>query len=128
MKMTKIYLAGAILEYDKKSILWRSYIKDKLGSDKYIYLDPTIAEIALLRPSDIINTDKKMIDECDLVLVDWGKISAGTSMEMIYAWERGKKIYVIDSGAPMSIWIKYHSDIIFPSADYAIDGIGWNYG
>jgi hypothetical protein len=45
-------------------------------------------------------------------------------MEIIYAWENDKIIYVIDSGAPISIWVDYHATEVFKSIDDAIDRIG----
>ena len=122
MRSVKIYLAGALLNYEEEAPKWRAYVKEKLGH-KVIYLDPIEESAIGKNSSDIINQDKQMISMSDIVLVDWAKISAGTSMEIIYAWENDKTIYVIDSGAPISIWVEYHATEIFESVDDAIDRI-----
>jgi len=127
MKAIKIYLAGAILGFEDECKKWRNEVKEKLGNYKYIFLDPLLIEVNLDNPIDIINTDKNMIDESDIILVDWAMVSAGTSMEIIYAWERDKDIYIIDSGAPISIWVKYHSNVVVKSIDEAIEMIRNNY-
>ena len=127
MAKIKIYLAGALLDFENECSKWRNEVKEKLGDDNYIFLDPVLIEVNFENPADIINTDKNMIIESDIVLVDWAKISAGTSMEIIFAWNNNKTIYIIDSGAPMSLWVTYHSDAVVKSIDEAVEIIRNNY-
>ncbi|MCP4581579.1 MAG: hypothetical protein GY839_08150 [candidate division Zixibacteria bacterium] len=70
---------------------------------------------------EIVEEDKKEIDTCDLLLVNHTRPSVGTSMEILYAWERGKKIVTVVVGKDISPWIIYHSEKIFHDLDSAID-------
>jgi nucleoside 2-deoxyribosyltransferase len=70
--------------------------------------------------TDIVESDKKDINESDIVLVYHDRPSVGTSMEILLAWDRG--IYVITVGAtgkPLSPWILYHSNEIVDTLEEA---------
>jgi hypothetical protein len=41
-------------------------------------------------------------------------------MEVLYAWENGKKVYVITENGETSPWLLYHSHKVFKSIDEAI--------
>ena len=64
--------------------------------------------------AEVVEDDKADIDGCEFVLVNYIKPSVGTSMEILYAWERGKKVVLV---APRDIvlspWLMYHSHHIF---------------
>jgi hypothetical protein len=42
-------------------------------------------------------------------------------MEILYAWERGKKVFIINGLDNLSPWPDYHSHAIFNNIDEAID-------
>jgi nucleoside 2-deoxyribosyltransferase len=65
--------------------------------------------------SDVVNADLDMIKEADgiVALVD-GSISYGTTMEMVYAFQWNKPVYVIcTNGHADHPWIRYHASKIF---------------
>jgi nucleoside 2-deoxyribosyltransferase len=62
---------------------------------------------------EIVEGDKKDIDTCNSLLVNYDRPSVGTSMEIFYAWERGKYIVVVaKAGTVISPWLRYHSSEI----------------
>ena len=71
----------------------------------------------------IVEEDKGFIDGCDIILVNHIKPSTGTSMEILYAWERKKHVVIISQNDDVSPWLIYHSDKICRSLDEAIDYI-----
>jgi hypothetical protein len=76
-----------------------------------------------------VELDKWDIDQCDVVLAYAWQPSAGTSMEVLYAWEGSKKPYweskvervvlVIPEHLRISPWYRYHSSVILPTLDDA---------
>lgn len=59
---------------------------------------------------EIVELDKIEIASCDVVLVNYDKPSVGTSLEILYAWERGKRVVVVcRPDAVISPWLRYHS-------------------
>jgi hypothetical protein len=70
---------------------------------------------------DMVVNDKADIDACDTLLVNFIKPSVGTSMEVLYAWERGKSIVLVaPQDAAVSPWLVYHSHYVFHSIDEAV--------
>lgn len=76
-------------------------------------------------PDDIVENDKKMIDEVDGVLVGWSEVpSAGTPMEVMYTYMLNElhphrdRIPVVvwwrdsDPESHLSPWLEYHSDSV----------------
>jgi nucleoside 2-deoxyribosyltransferase len=60
--------------------------------------------------AEIVENDKIDIDASDVVLVMYDKPSIGTSMEILYAWERGKRIVIVcRPETRLSPWLIYHS-------------------
>lgn len=120
----KVYLCGAINNTnDHDCIDWREDSKKKLN--KHIILDPmdrdyrgkeNIGDIY----KKIVENDKLDIDEVDVLLVNYIKPSVGTSMEILYAWERKKIIVIIANQDTISPWLKYHNTKIFNTIDEAI--------
>lgn len=119
----KVYLAGAINGCtDAECKDWREYIKIKIGEDNT--LDPMKRDyrgIEMNCVGEIVEGDKIDIDNSTHVLVSYDKPSVGTSMEILYAWERNKSVYVVTSPEnKLSPWLIYHSTNIFYSFDDAI--------
>src|SRR5438105_2818876 len=112
----KIYLAGPINACsDSEANDWRTEFKS-VHSD---CLDPMIRDyrgVEEMKFREIVENDKSDIDSCDTIVVWFERPSVGTSMEILYAWERGKPIILIDrSNAPLSPWLRYHSTQIVNS-------------
>jgi nucleoside 2-deoxyribosyltransferase len=111
-----VYLAGPIFGCtDAEAADWRAQVTRRLGSE-VIYNpmtrdfrgredDPAVV-------AEIVEGDKRDIDGCDAVLVYYPRPSVGTSMEVLYAHERGKHVVVANvSGGPVSPWIAYHATV-----------------
>jgi hypothetical protein len=98
--MTKIYLCGPINGCtDEECKDWREAVKakwpdaiDPMRRDYRGKEDESVKQIVELDKIDIMN--------CDVVLVNYDKPSVGTSMEILYAFERGKFVVIVaDHGA-----------------------------
>ncbi len=122
MKEKTIYLSGAMLGCtDEECRDWREYAKLHLTGKAF---DPMVRDYRD-RPMDgmmdMVVNDKADIDACNIVLVNFVKPSVGTSMEVLYAWERGKKVILV---APcetvVSPWLVYHSHKVFHSVAEAV--------
>lgn len=74
--------------------------------------------------NEIVEFDKIDVTDSDVILVNYDKPSVGTSMEVLYAWERGKLVVVVakNGKAGLSPWLLYHSHAVFQSFDEAL---GW---
>lgn len=71
---------------------------------------------------EIVELDKIDVASCDCILVNYDKPSVGTSMEMLFAWERGKPIVLVcRADAVLSPWLRYHATAIAHSFSDAID-------
>lgn len=65
---------------------------------------------------DIVELDKIDVSNADVIVVSYDKPSVGTSMEVLYAWERGKPVVVVAAkDARISPWLRYHSHRIVHS-------------
>lgn len=69
---------------------------------------------------EIVEQDKADIDVCEALLVYYDRPSVGTSMEVLYAWERGKAVFVVNpQRLALSPWLRYHSHAVTPDLDIA---------
>lgn len=60
--------------------------------------------------TDIVELDKIDVCAAEALIVSYDKPSVGTSMEVLYAFERGKLVIVVTSpGVNISPWLRYHS-------------------
>ncbi len=112
----KIYLCGPINACsDQECSDWRNEVKtwgfdtlDPMRRDYRGKENDCVKEIVELDKVDVVNSD--------VILVNYVKPSVGTSMEILYAFERGKLIVVVaDKDANISPWLKYHSQYIINS-------------
>lgn len=118
-----IYLAGAMDHVSPEfATTWRRDATARLKAAGFTVLDPTAgkpldhpdANTTLYTPAQIVEADKAMIDRAGIVLAEVSKRNIpyhGTSMEILYAWERKKR--VIAWGGSRSYWVRYHSERIF---------------
>ena len=121
----RIYLAGPIFQCeDHECIDWREEAKVKL--DGFEVIDPMERDyrgVTNENHKNIVEDDKALIDTCDALLVNHLKPSVGTSMEILYAWERDKKVYLICEDGEVSPWLLYHATKIFKSQLDALEYI-----
>lgn len=150
MKYVYVYLAGPMQGCtDGEANDWRNYIMTnmvdyvlhpspqgppiKIPKHRYYFLNPMARDYRHLVNDheklkavcpEIIELDKRDIDRSDIVVANVFKQSAGTSMELLYAKERGKIIVVIvPKDQPLSAWVAYHSTHICYSLNEAIEWI-----
>ena len=130
--MSLLYLAGPIADCeDDECVSWRKDILE-------VYPDSANPMIRDYRDNhhdninEIVVLDKRDIDNSEIVLVRFTRISAGTMMEIIYAWSKGKPIiFWHDPDYPyekLSPWIKYHCTTFVTSFDEACEKIDYYAG
>lgn len=119
----KVYLCGPINgRSDDDCTGWREYVKARLPDT----LDPMTRDYRgrELEPGiakEIVLGDKADISLCDAVIAYYDKPSVGTSMEVLFAWEHGIPVHVVDkSGKPLSPWLMFHCERVHQSLDAAI--------
>lgn len=122
MKPVKIYLAGPINGCtDAEAKDWRSEVKHFYD----FVLDPMARDYRGKEAENvtaIVEGDKADIDACGAVLVYFERPSVGTSMEVLYAWERKKPVVVVNrSGKPISPWLAYHSKAVVDTIQQALE-------
>lgn len=115
--MTTIYLCGPINGCtDEECTNWRDLVK-LLWHGKTI--DPMRRDYRGREKesvNEIVELDKIDVTNSDVILVNYDKPSVGTSMEVLYAFERGKLVVVVaQQGANISPWLRYHSHAIVTS-------------
>jgi nucleoside 2-deoxyribosyltransferase len=106
-----IYLAGPINGCtDEECKDWRVQAKFSLGIET---VDPMKRDYRGKESTcyrEIVELDKRDIRTCDAVLVNFPKPSAGTSMEILYAWEYDIPVcVVIPQAVRISPWVRYHA-------------------
>lgn len=71
-----------------------------------------------IKTSIVIN-DKNNISECDILVAYVEKATFGTTMEILFAWERHKPVYVINPEMTLieDIWLSYHTTRFFDSIE-----------
>lgn len=118
----KVYLCGPINGCtDEECKDWREAAKAVLPDT----LDPMRRDYRgkeAVAYREIVEGDKEDIDGCDALLVNYDKPSVGTSMEILYAWQ--KDIYVLVVARPdavISPWLRYHANKIVNSFEAAFE-------
>lgn len=136
--LKRIYLAGWTGEFE-----YRKYCIDN-HSDKFEFWDPIgntdgkileeagidIKEVPdkkdLINPKfykPIVEGDKTEIRCCNYVFAYMQKATVGTVMEVIYSWENGIPVFVINPNKcfEYDVWLNYHTEKIFWDLDVCID-------
>jgi len=125
----KIYLASPIFNIEEEeSNKWKKIVKLKLKNN-FIIIDP-IEHFDYKKNKDeqyLIHCDKLNIQRSDIILANCWQPSFGTAMEILYAWERKKLVFIIFPHDNIHPWIKYHSTKIFKNVDDAIISIKEHY-
>jgi nucleoside 2-deoxyribosyltransferase len=122
--MTTVYLAGPINGCsDSEMNDWRDDMAKRLRD--FTILSPAVRDYRGKEDEsveEIVEGDKKDIDASDIVIAYCPKPSVGTSMEILYAWMAYKHVIIYaPEGAPISPWLRYHSnDIRHTAADVAV--------
>ncbi len=62
---------------------------------------------------EIVDLDKRDVIDCDVVLANCPKPSVGTSMEIFFAWQLGKRIIcIVPDKTKASPWLRYHAQLV----------------
>lgn len=122
----KIYLCGPIMDVTSdESADWRSKAKEKL-SGKFVVLDPmrrNFRDREIDSANEIVDFDLQDVRDADILLVNYGKASIGTSMEVFYAsHDLGKFVIAFSPYAyqDMSPWMVKHCTKILPNLHEAL--------
>ena len=120
--MKSIYLCGPINGCtDQECRDWREYVKARWGGK---CIDPMVRDYRGREAEayrEIVELDKIDVAEADILLVNYDKPSVGTSMEIIYAWQLGKRVIVVcREGVAISPWLRYHAHHLARSFDEAL--------
>jgi nucleoside 2-deoxyribosyltransferase len=122
----KIYLSGPIMdEHLDQAITWREFAKRQL-KDHFILLDPmrrNFKDREVDSANEIVEFDLQDVREADILLVNYGKTSIGTSMEVFYAaHDLGKFVVAFSPFAfqDCSPWMVRYCTKILPSLQDAL--------
>lgn len=122
-----VYLAGPMNgRSDYEVFDWRREAARELAG--FVILDPARRDFRGVESSnvaEIVEGDKRDIDNADIVLAYAVTPSVGTSMEILYAFSNQlKKFVVVVVGAPgASPWLLYHSDVAVGSLSEALQAV-----
>jgi len=120
--MVKVYLAGRAFE-----TTYRKQVKKEYGK-KLELIDPMIENGVFVDTKNmkiqhngatvesIVETDKHLIDKSDILVAYINQYTAGTSMEILYAYQQNKPVcLIVTPGKDFEndIWLSYHSNKIF---------------
>ena len=122
LKAKTVYLSGAMLDCtDEECRDWREYAKQNLNCATLDAMIRDYRKNPMDGMTDMVENDKADIDRCDCVLVNFVKPSVGTSMEVLYGWERGINVVLVaPPDANVSPWLVYHSRARFHSIEDAV--------
>lgn len=124
--MKELYLCGPINGCtDAEANDWRSLVKASWAGPCIDPMDRDYRGREAEAFREIVELDKADIDRCDVLLVNYDRPSVGTSMEILYGWERDKQIVVVcRSDSVISPWLRYHAHHIVHEFSDALDLIG----
>lgn len=124
----KVYLCGPINGCtDSEAKDWREWVKAN-GPSRWSYIDPMVRDYRGRETEafrEIVELDKIDVASSDVLLVNYDKPSVGTSMEVLFAWQLGKRVVVVcRPDAVISPWLRYHAHTICHSFDVALEVLG----
>ncbi len=121
----KVYLCGGInglSDADAKD--WREQAKRLLvGCETADPMRRDYRGVEDMNVHEIVHGDLEDIDGSDVLLAMCPKPSWGTAMEIFYAHDAGKRVFVVAPAGPLSPWLKYHSHRVCPTVEDACEWI-----
>ena len=112
--MKKVFLSGPIRGLSREdSLKWRNEATSILGSSfDVVHALRGREEKETMQDSRLaVIRDKTDIDSSDIILVNDSFPNSsmiGTSMEVIYAYERNKVVIIFGNGHEKDYWLNYH--------------------
>jgi len=80
------------------------------------------SDAELVSVTELVESDKELIRGSDAVLVGWDDVpSAGTPMEVLYAYELNIPVVCLYDGDGISPWMEYHSEAVYPRLGDCMD-------
>ena len=129
----RVYLCGPMTGCtDEEAGGWRKAAAARLSEYGIVSLDPMDRDYRHTKYDDdpesvlpdLVEEDKIDIEMSDVVLVNYTKVSVGTSMEIMLAWQRAKRVIVVaPKDTTLSPWVWYHSHQVYHSMEEAYDHI-----
>ena len=129
----RVYLCGPMAGCtDEEAGEWRKAATEHLNSFGINTLDPMDRDYRYTSYGDdpesvlpdLVEEDKIDIEMSDVVLVNYTKPSTGTAMEILLAWQKQKRVIVVNPfGLQLSPWIFYHAHKVYGSMHEAYDHI-----
>ena len=118
-----LYLCGPINGCtDEECRDWRAYVA---GTWQGRCIDPMVRDYRGREAEafrEIVELDKIDVANADIILVNYDKPSVGTSMEILFAWQLGKRVIVVcPEAAVISPWLRYHAHHIVHTFDDAMN-------
>jgi nucleoside 2-deoxyribosyltransferase len=119
VRKLKIYIAGAVREQ-----AYREYVHRVYGDHPQLELLDPIRIVEQVFP-DVVEKDKLLIKQSDIVVAYVQNHSFGTCMEIIYAFENGIPVYTINPNRDHreNFWLKYHTTKFFDTISDCFDYI-----
>ena len=113
-KKMKVYLGGWTGETEYRSDVVKIY------SEEFRIVNPMVETPHDLGSNLIVEVDKQLINACNIMVVYITRYTAGSMMEILYAWERGIPVYAITTEINFTndIWLSYHVTKFFK---YVVD-------
>jgi nucleoside 2-deoxyribosyltransferase len=114
----KIYLAGTIYNSDSFGSKWKTELMKSFLHTinvSYIFYDPNpTTNIDINKDKYLVTRDKATIEECDILIAYIEKITFGTTMEILHAFNNNKLIIIIDPNNDFKedLWLNFHSHYI----------------
>lgn len=116
----RVYLAGPIFQQtDATCNDWRAKFK---ACGLFEWLDPMSRDFRGkedVKFKEIVEGDKADVEMCNAVIAKVHPISAGTSMEILWAWLAEIPVIAITEGR-VSPWVRYHATELVASEDAAL--------
>ncbi len=129
----RVYLCGPMAGCtDEEAGGWRKAATTHLNSFGITTLDPMDRDYRYTEYGDdpesvlpnLVEEDKIDIEMSDVVLVNFTKPSTGTAMEIMLAWQRCKRVIVVNpTGMQLSPWVWYHAHEVYGSMHEAYEHI-----
>ena len=116
----RIYLGGPINGCtDEEANGWRGELTKEIEARGWQAVDPMRRDYRgrEMEPGiahEIVNGDLEDINSCDVLVFNCPKPSVGTSMEVFYGFNAGKRVIAVvpDDGREPSPWLIVHSNVI----------------
>lgn len=119
-----VYLGGPINGMtDEQASGWRNQVRPILDQAGFLVSDPMVRDYRGREDEcvkEIVELDKKDIQQADILLMSCPRPSIGTAMEVYFAWtirmastKYKRIIAVVPPDKPVSPWLRYHATEIF---------------